>query len=201
MEQYEPLDFPSVALRQRPVTIAGKKYMLLEASGDASCRYRNAVFQCTRLGPDGKPVGIGSMADCEPLLVSLCLAELDPKGNIHRDARGVPLCVHYNTIRLWPAYIQSELFKAIKELTPSLRDKEDDSETEESLTAKIEELRAKLDVLVEKRLKAQVTNDNGYSDSLHSSSQENTGKQLSPDEGDEEGSLKNSPSSTTAGFG
>ncbi|WP_410959339.1 hypothetical protein, partial [Salmonella sp. SAL4433] len=77
MDEYEPLDFPSIALRQRQVTVAGKKYVLLEASGDASCRSRNAIFQCTKLGPDGKPVGMSNMADVEPLLVSLCLAETD----------------------------------------------------------------------------------------------------------------------------
>ncbi len=88
-----------------PVTIGGEKYELREASGDAACKWRNAILSKAKLGPDGKPQTVGSIADTEPLLVSLCL--------FNESGKNVSLSV----VRSWPARIQKALFNKIKDIS------------------------------------------------------------------------------------
>jgi hypothetical protein len=99
------LNFDDLTPVEIPVTISGKSYFLLEATGDASCKYRNAQLAATQLGPDGKPIGIRGMADVDPLLVSLCLVDENRK----------PVSVA--TIRAWPARVLEALAKKVKSIS------------------------------------------------------------------------------------
>jgi hypothetical protein len=91
----EEMCFETLAPVEVPVKIGSGRYVLREASGDAACRYQNAVLKTTKLGPDGRPTDINGLADCEPLLVSLCLFEIVrttgaddvESGGLTRDAR------------------------------------------------------------------------------------------------------------------
>ena len=109
------LDFSDLTRVEVSVTVGDKQYTLREATGDAACRYRNALLKCTELGPEGKPVRVIGMADVEPLLVSLCLFNEQNKP------------VHVNTVRSWPARIQKALFEKTKEIS-NLDDEEEDEE-------------------------------------------------------------------------
>jgi hypothetical protein len=99
------LDF-ELDIVEVPITVGGTKYVLREASGDAACKYRNAMLNCTELGPDGKPSRMGNMADTEPLLVSLCLFRAD-------NDKPVALEV----VRSWPNRVVSKIYDKAKELS------------------------------------------------------------------------------------
>lgn len=96
------LDLGDLTPIEVPVLLGGKRFVLREASGEAGCKYRNAMLNCTQLGPDGRPASIRGLADVEPLLVSLCL--FDEQGK----------AVLLGTIRGWPARIQKALFEQAK---------------------------------------------------------------------------------------
>ena len=70
------LDFDDLAPVTVPVTLGKRKYLLREASEDAACKYRNASLAGAEISNVSGQVTVrrvGSMADVEPLLVSLCL--------------------------------------------------------------------------------------------------------------------------------
>jgi len=104
----------NVDLIEIPITIGGEDYVLREASGDAGCKYRNALLACTTL-TDGKPSRIEGMADVEPLLVSLCLF----------TQGGRPVTVP--KVRSWPSRVVKALFEKIKEIS-DLDEEEEDEE-------------------------------------------------------------------------
>lgn len=125
-----------------PVRVGPKDYILREASGDAACKWRNAITRVTRM-QDGKVSSVGDIADTEPLLISLCLFE------IQRDKDGKPSSdppvadpkrpVSEKVIRTWPHRVQRALFdkaRAISEL--------EEKETAEDLEKKIADLQEKL---------------------------------------------------------
>jgi len=101
----QPIDLGDLSFIEIPYKIGGKIYTLKEASGDAACAYRNALFKNTELGPDGKARKIGNMADTEPLLVSWCLYD----ANGHRVA--------VQGVRNWPAKVVKTLFEKAKEIS------------------------------------------------------------------------------------
>lgn len=95
-----------------------REYELREATGDIACRWRNAIFARTELGPNGKPKSLGNIADTEPILVSLCLFDTKTNNN-----------VSVQTVRSWPSKIQKSLFEKIKEIS----DLEDDEVTNDDV--------------------------------------------------------------------
>ena len=109
-----------LTVREEPVEIGDKKYLLKEANGDASARYRNFLFSQTKLGPGGKPQSIGSMADAEPLLVSLCLWEPGEKEN---QCKRVDLAL----VKSWPSRVVKALYNKAKEMS-DLDEEEDKAE-------------------------------------------------------------------------
>jgi len=109
--QTDELRFDDLTPTEVPVYLAGKSYILREASGDAACKYRNAMLACTRLGPDGKPSSIQGMADIEPLLVSMCLY------NAEEGDKSFGKCVPLNIIRSWPSRVQKSLYDKVKEIS------------------------------------------------------------------------------------
>lgn len=124
----EEFDY-DITPQEIPVTVGGKKYVLREATGDAACRYRNALLKSTKLGPEGKPSHIDGMADVEPLLVSLCLYEkTDPER-----------LVALHLVRSWPSRIQKALFAKVKEISEL-----DERDTAETLEKQLAETQRKL---------------------------------------------------------
>jgi len=117
----ESLSF-DLSLIEIPVTIGERAYILREASGDAACKYRNALLSCTDLDPNtGKPVRITGMANVEPLLVSLCLFYED-------TGASVPLGV----IKSWPSRILKSLFEKTKDIS-DLGEETDEEELEKAI--------------------------------------------------------------------
>jgi len=109
--KYAEMVFEDLAPIEVPVRMGGKRYVLVEASEDAACKYRNHTTGCARF-ENGRMVGLsGPIADVEPLLVSLCLFELyDHQGETRR--RPVTL----NQVKGWPARVVRPLFERAKEI-------------------------------------------------------------------------------------
>lgn len=108
------LHFDDPIPKEVPVTIGSKKYVLCEATVEASKEFRNAGFAAARM-VDGKIVGLNGLANAEPVLVSRCLYELyDSDGETKR--RPVAMA----EINRWPDRISSKLFDAIKMMSPAL---------------------------------------------------------------------------------
>ena len=128
-----PLVFNDLAPISVPVEIAGKQYLLKEASEDAACRFRNARFEGAKLSDDGRMMSVGNMADVEPLLVSLCLFELY---GVNGDTKERPVLL--SQVRAWPPRVVKPLFEKVKEMSDGLEEKP----TKESLTKQIEKLQA-----------------------------------------------------------
>lgn len=118
------LNFDDLALIEVPVSIGDKRYLLREASGNVACKYRNALLNCTVLGPEGKPQTVRNMADVEPLLVSLCLFQLleQPDGTVKE--RPAQLA----DVRGWPNRIVKALFERAKEIS-ELDEEEEEQES------------------------------------------------------------------------
>jgi hypothetical protein len=75
------MNLDDLAPVEETVTYQGKTYAVREASSDAAAKWRNALSKSTKI-QDGKLVGMDSIADCDPLLVSLCLYYADESGKV-----------------------------------------------------------------------------------------------------------------------
>lgn len=133
----DELNFDSLEAISLPVSISGKIYKLVEASGEAIVRYNNIATGAAVLR-DGKAVGIKGIADVEPQLVSDCLL-YDDKVFEHLNGKNVPIEV----VKKFPGRIMQKLFKKAKEI----------SEIDRPVTAKeirkqIEKLQEQLDELL-----------------------------------------------------
>ncbi len=96
-----------------PVTIAGEKYVLREASGDTACRYQNAQIACMRM-TDGQVSKVTAIADTQPLLVSLCLLKLVQKPDSDEVERRL---VAISVVRAWPSRVVKDLFETAKRIS------------------------------------------------------------------------------------
>lgn len=128
------MNFDDIALIEIPVKIGDKKYVLREATGEAAAKYKNAQMACAKFNSEGKPSGVGNMADTELLLVHLCLFETDPQGQA--TLINVPL----PRVRSWPVRITRALFEKAQQISQL-----EMKETKETLTEKIGRLREQLD--------------------------------------------------------
>jgi hypothetical protein len=108
MSTHDPFDFSDIVPAEVPVSYGGRHFILREASGDAAARYRNALLKSTKL-TDGKVSSMEGMADVEPLLVSLCLWEINPAGAGVKEG---PVSLGF--IRSMPARIVKALFEKVK---------------------------------------------------------------------------------------
>lgn len=116
------LEFDDLTERREPVRIGKTWYLLIEATGDAVRQWRNARLKASKL-EDGKLVSMEGLADIEPLLVSLCLYNLDQttatptqpphdivfKGQVAKEVVGA-----------WPARVQTALYERIKKISDLL---------------------------------------------------------------------------------
>lgn len=125
------------------VKIGEQRYVLREASEEASRQWNNAKLRAARMNADGKTTSIDGLADCEPLLVSLCLCLTDPKtGEIRLDRQLNPVTVTQATVLGWPARVVKSLYE--KALAISNLDGKD---TPEALEAEIAKLTERLEKL------------------------------------------------------
>ena len=116
----DELNFDDLETVTLPVAVAGKKYTLREASGEAAAKYRNVMLEGTTLGPDGKPVSIRGLADAEALLVSLCL--------FAEDGRNVHLAI----VKAWPNRIVKKLYDTAVQVSDLGEDEEATAKNEPS---------------------------------------------------------------------
>ena len=132
----DPLYFDDLQPIEVPVKYGNKAYILREASEDAAVKYRNAQARGARFGADGKPVSVESVADKEPLLVSLCLYHADKEGHISVTREGRPdprFLVPLQVILTWPPRIVDALFKRLLKIS----ELDDAPDTPETLAEKI----------------------------------------------------------------
>jgi len=115
-----------------PYKIGDKEYVLQEAMSDAAVKWRNASIACTKYGADGNPQGFSKLGDLEPLLVSLCLFEVE-------DGSGIRKPMQESQVRKWPHRIITSLFDKAKKIS-----KLDADVSEEDIEKQIAELQAKL---------------------------------------------------------
>lgn len=87
--------------------LEGKPHVLVEASADSACRWRNEVMKTAKLR-NGKVSEVGNLADTEPLLVSLCLFKIEEDGKQVDGFRRVRYDI--KEVRRLPARVVKRLF-------------------------------------------------------------------------------------------
>jgi len=124
-------DFDDLALIEVPVKIAGKEYLLREASGEDARIYNNARMQGVQMEGEKILSLPEDSAGIPSLLVSRCLWETkDGKATVR---------VALNKVRGFPSRIIGPLFEKAKEISGL----EDD--TEETISKQMSELRKRLE--------------------------------------------------------
>ncbi len=101
----EPMEFDSATLREVPITIGEKKYILREADGDAATAWRNAKSEAITLSSKGKPIGAKGIANSDPVLLSRCLFDC--------ENNRIPL----KEILSWPDKIQKTLVERLLQIS------------------------------------------------------------------------------------
>ena len=99
-DQLAPMDFPEEGLTEVSVTIGEKSYVLKGASGSAATTWRNAKGDTLQIRGE-QVVGTKSIANADPLLLSLCL--------YNDQVNLVPL----KTILSWKDKIQKDLVERL----------------------------------------------------------------------------------------
>lgn len=93
-----------------PVVFKGVNYILREASEDAACKYKNALFKIARpTNAEGGKVEIKSLegvVDIDVKLVSMCLFYTANNKNVPESE-----------LRTWPQRLVRELFKKVREIS------------------------------------------------------------------------------------
>lgn len=129
MSENLEMNFDDLSLIEVPVTIAGKKYVLREASEATAAVYRNASIAGAKL-EDGKlsemPKNLGGI---QSLLVSRCLLACDTETGEAVNP------VSREIINDWPSRIVKPLFEKAKEISEL-----DEDEDLESLTKQRDKL-------------------------------------------------------------
>jgi len=101
---------------ERPVTIGGEAYVLIELDGKERDKYLNVLGGRLRHGADGKPGGVRNFDGLQASLIAASLRKVDGE-----EKKPVPL----NTIQGWPARVVTGLFEAARDLS-ALDEKEKD---------------------------------------------------------------------------
>lgn len=108
------------------LSVAGDKYVIVEASEEAAKRYKNTAMRATKFSDKGKPSGVDGLADVEPLLVSMCLFKVGVDG----ARTPVPLA----TILKWPHRVVEPIYQKARELS-GLKDQDEEKTGPNSQTA------------------------------------------------------------------
>jgi len=127
----ESLDFSDLTLIELPVQIGSGNYILREASGDVTARFKNALLKGTRFGASGKPESVGNVADLDFLLLEGCLRTENDKP------------VSMALLRSWPHRVTEKLVERCKKISRM----DEGADTVESVTAQIEVLQKQLEKL------------------------------------------------------
>lgn len=109
------LVFDSLTPIEIPVTIAGKKYKLREASESAATDYRNAQLMAMRVNENAegnRTATVGKLIETESILVSQCLFEINDS-----DSKTIEKMVPLAEVRKWPHRIVNTLFKKAEEIS------------------------------------------------------------------------------------
>ena len=114
----EAMNF-DLSLVEIPVTITKrdgtkKKCILREASEDTVCQYNNARTDCVRYGKEGNISGSHNIHDITPMLVALCMVELEEgaDGSIVQEKQ-----IQITEVRTWRHSVVESLFKKAKEIS------------------------------------------------------------------------------------
>lgn len=121
---YENLEF-TLERQERPVTIDGDEYVLVELDGRERDKYLNNLAPRMKTNAKGKPAGLKSFDGLQAWLIHLSLFKVEG------DARK-PVSVE--TIQTWPARVIKGIFDASKELS-ALDDDDDEDEEGNDLEA------------------------------------------------------------------
>lgn len=109
-----------------PVTFRGVNYVLREASEDAACKYKNALFKIAKPSQlEGGGVEIKSLegaAELDVKLVSWCLF-------YQANNKSVP----ESELRTWPQRVVRQLFSKIREISGFDEEEKKPSEQQEIL--------------------------------------------------------------------
>ncbi len=93
---------------ERPVTIKGEEYVLVELNGTGRDKYLNNVGGRLRVGPTGKPQGVKDFEGLQASLVSASLKKIEG---------GERKVVLLKTVQTWPAQVIEALHAAAKKLS------------------------------------------------------------------------------------
>lgn len=107
-DDFQPLVFDNIDLREVPVTIAGQAYVLKAADGDVACQYKNMAASLYRLNQDTKETVIKGAGDLEPFLVSLCLYKVISESEKQK--------VHITHVKKLPPPVIKKLFDTAKKI-------------------------------------------------------------------------------------
>jgi len=126
----DELDFDDITVVEIPVRFQGKRYVLREASEEATIKYRATQFRDAKL-VDGKvSANMERMQELGSLLVSMCLFDEADKP------------VSLQTIRGWPRRVVEPLHQRALQIS-----KLDDNATAEALEKQLASTQERLDAL------------------------------------------------------
>lgn len=121
MLNQDPLVF-ALELEERPVSIAGEPYVLIELDGRDRDKYLNSLGSRVKTAPNGKSAGIKNFDGLQATLIVMSLRKIEG------DERNP---VKLETIQKWPARVVTALFNAARDLSALNEDDEDDDKAEE----------------------------------------------------------------------
>lgn len=126
MRHDEPMHFDSILPIEVTLTLDTASYIIREASGAVTKKYRTMVLDGLSNIRDNQQGG-GAIADAPSYLVSQCLFQLMPDGN------RIPVAAH--TFESWPGKIFDAIFERVK-----LISRIDQPKTIKDIDAQIEKL-------------------------------------------------------------
>lgn len=127
MRTHEDLVF-DLEREEQKVTISGKKYVLVELSGEERDSYLNDIGGRMRI-ENGKPAGIKNFNGMQAFLVSLSLKSMET---------GEPVPVNIKEIQKWPAPLVSKLFDRAKALSAIDQENEERKEKKNKIVTRLE---------------------------------------------------------------
>ena len=103
--------FDSLDLIEVPVTLAGKKYVLIEADGETAAGMKNRIIRSSKVSDEGKVTLGDGIADAEAFLVGQCLYRDESGGRLARTRIGEA------TVRSWPARVVKALYERARQIS------------------------------------------------------------------------------------
>jgi hypothetical protein len=145
----ERMVFDSLEPKEIPVTLAGKSYVLREASEGAASARQSAISASMKFGPDGNPTGVvGNIGDADAVLLAHCLYEADEDGKIRLLPNGDPdprYLVPAQKIRGWLSRVTKPLIAKLKEISDLGESEKDTPESIDEKIMRLREQRVKLE--------------------------------------------------------